>query len=339
LPATYGLVDWLRESLDGKEAPTSLEDYVIDVPINEPFLPSGCLKLIPAGRAPSPNYFQDLRRLRLDLRLDDGSAIDALIDLQERIRVELQADYLLIDARTGITSTNVVTTHVLADEIVALTLDTPEQLEGTRSVLRALEPMNSLRTSEPLRIHVILSRIALRPTNLRDVRVTDDERDQLSRVLSFLTEPAQPVRYTLAISEIDIVHTELEFLRGEFLSFAQDWSSGRSLFHADQWAVARRLFDGIEVLASAVMDAARGEPILLESLAQFFADPGRLLEARGIQGRQTDRSDVGQPGLEDQITALRTPVLVGHPGLEQQVAALRNQAPRDPSVLPLWVLA
>jgi len=152
---------------------------------------------MPAGRAPSPNYFQDLRRLRLDQRLDDGTAIDALIDLQQRLADDLGTDFLLIDARTGITSTNTVTTHVLADDVVALTLDTPEQLEGTRSILRSLRPFTSLRTGEPLGVHIVLSRLHPRPMDTSIYDVSAEERKQVARVIEFLTEPAQPATRTL----------------------------------------------------------------------------------------------------------------------------------------------
>ena len=160
-----GLVGWLRDTRASGEPPAALDSYLVGVPLSGQALrPGGSLTLLPAGRAPSLNYFQDLRRLRLEQGLDEGWALDALIDLRERLAAELGADLLLIDARTGITSTNKVTTHVLADDVVALALDTPEQLEGTRSVLQSLQPLTSLRTGDPINLHVVLSRVAPRPT-------------------------------------------------------------------------------------------------------------------------------------------------------------------------------
>lgn len=171
-PRADGVVGWLRDTLAG-EAPADLDDYLVDVPLGQTLRPGGWLKLMPAGRAPSPNYFQDLRRLRLDQRLDEGPALDALIELQQRVEKDLGADLLLVDARTGVTASNPVATHVLADEVVALTLETPEQLEGTRAVLRTLRDLPSLRTGEPVGLRVVLARVPPKPPDTGAYSMTD----------------------------------------------------------------------------------------------------------------------------------------------------------------------
>jgi hypothetical protein len=92
---------------------------------------------MPAGRNPSLNYFQDLVGLRLEQRINDGPGVDAFVDLQEQVRGELAPDLLLLDARTGISSTNLVTTRVLADDVIALTLDSASSSkEPARSCAR-----------------------------------------------------------------------------------------------------------------------------------------------------------------------------------------------------------
>ncbi len=197
----------------------SLDDYVVDVPLNGPPLhPGGSLTLMPAGRAPSPNYFQDLRHLRLEQGLDEGWVLDALVDLRDQLATDLDADLLLVDARTGITATNRVTTHVLADEVVALALDTPEQLEGTRSVLRRLRPLTSLRTDVPIDLHLVLSRVLPRPRAEGIYALTASETEQVTRVRAFLAEPAQPITSTVEIDRVHLLHTDPALNREEFLA-------------------------------------------------------------------------------------------------------------------------
>ena len=177
-----GLVGWLRDRLASGAPPMSLGDSLVDVPVEEPFADGGWLRLMPAGRNPSLNYFQDLAGLRLEQRINEGDGVDAFVDLKAQIENDLAPDLLLLDARTGISSTNLVTTRVLADDVVALSLDSREQLDGTRSVLRSLTPLTSLETGEPLRLHVVLTRIVGRSAEIGSYAVTDDERAQVERV-------------------------------------------------------------------------------------------------------------------------------------------------------------
>jgi tetratricopeptide (TPR) repeat protein/MinD-like ATPase involved in chromosome partitioning or flagellar assembly len=261
-----GLVGWLRDALAG-EAPAALSDYLIEIPIAEPLLTGGSLKLMPAGRAPSPNYFQDLLRLRLDQRLDDGSGTDALIELQRRIAEELKADFLLVDARTGITPTNTVTTHILADDVVVLALDTDEQLEGTRSVLRSLQPLASVRTSEPIGLNVMLSRVPDRPASV--IGTSPEEKRQIARVLAFLNEPAEPLAKTLTISSLHLLHSDTELTRQEFVSYEGPSERSRSLLHADYGRAAETIFG--HVFTAAREEALRrAAPDRLELVRQHL---------------------------------------------------------------------
>jgi tetratricopeptide (TPR) repeat protein/cellulose biosynthesis protein BcsQ len=259
-----GLVGWLRDAFAG-DPPASLEDYLLEVALAEPLVPGGWLKLLPCGRAPSPNYFQDLLRLRLDDHLDTGEGTDALIDLQARLMDDLKADFILLDARTGITATNAVTTQVLADEVVVLALDAPEQLEGTRSVLRALQPLESVRTGAPIRLHVVLSRLPVRATG--GLEPTDDELRQMDRVRDFLNEPAEQLPRTLTIDKIHPLHTDPELLRREFVSYERPSELSRSVLHAEYGALGKVLF-GPDV-ETAVQEAFRrigGDPDALEDM-------------------------------------------------------------------------
>lgn len=297
LPKADGLVGWLRDSLAAGEAPASLADYVVDVRSLSTFRQGGWIKLIPAGRAPSPNYFQDLRRLHLEQALDDGRALDALVDLQKRVDADLDADFLLIDARTGITSTNAVTTHVLADEVVALTLDAPEQLEGTRRVLRTLQPLTSIRTGEPIALQVVLIRVPPRPGDADLYDLTHAEREQIGRVLAILNEPAQPLSQTLDVRHLHILHTDLALTRSEFLTFERPGPRTQSAFHVDNRFIARALFGAdVDAADEAAVQAAGGDPDRLEELGHYFVNLRSLTEARLLRTSSTE--DLGGVAIE-----------------------------------------
>ena len=318
-PRAEGLVGWLRDTHRGRDRPASLDDYVVDVPLNGPPLhPGGSLTLMPAGRAPSPNYFQDLRHLRLEQGLDEGWVLDALVDLRDQLATDLDADLLLVDARTGITATNRVTTHVLADEVVALALDTPEQLEGTRSVLRSLQPLTSLRTDVPIDLHLVLSRVLPRPRAEGIYALTASETEQVTRVRALLAEPAQPITSTVEIDRVHLLHTDPALNREEFLALERPGPWTRTALHVDYWRIATAVLGtDVEDAAVRVLEGARSDPERLEELANYFVAPDVVAEARGAKTGVVSESP-SPHGV----------------GLEDQVELLRRQAETEPTVLP-----
>lgn len=254
-PAT-GAVDWLAARRRAQETP-NLADITTAVPVAAPLRKGGELTLIPAGRAPSGDYFELVQGLHLDeWLLADG--VDAFLDLAAAIEQDLNPDYLFIDSRTGITTSNAVTTRVLADAVVVLTLDSAEQLEGTRAVLRTLQPLTSLRTNESLDLHVVHGR-----------SVADDRA--LNRIRSYLVEPGWPARHTVAIApdHCHSVRHDQDMARAEFLPMALPEPHVGPL-HKDYLAIANALFPtlmDIETIASVV---AASDPESLGPSARFF---------------------------------------------------------------------
>jgi hypothetical protein len=241
-PRSAGLVGYL---LDAQTCPEGeqpdLDDYLVEVPAEG----GGSIHLMPAGRAPSANYFHDLHRLHLDNLLDHGVGLDLLTTLQDRLRDEWHADLLLIDARTGITSTNAVTTQVMADAVVALSLDLPEQVDGTTTVLRSLQGLSSLRTGEPIPLHLALSRV---PHDGRVWDVTDTDRARLDRVRAVVEAPAQPVTKTVHLASAHVLHHEATLLNGEPVLANRSGPWTRSVLHHDYVRLVDAVF-GREIAA------------------------------------------------------------------------------------------
>jgi len=154
-----GVVDYLADLFETGTPPASLDSYLVTVP-TPPDL-DGTIRLLPAGAAPHPRYWERLEALA-ELRRAREPDLDlamVLLDLAGRIEEELAADYLLIDARTGVTELGGLATTALSDRVVCLTLASDECLDGTRAALDALRGAERPPGRGPVTVEVLLSRV------------------------------------------------------------------------------------------------------------------------------------------------------------------------------------
>jgi len=187
LPVKAGVVDYLHKFMVDGEIPSSLKDFTIDLKV--PGSDKPLATLIPAGRAPSPEYWSSLARINWhDLfYAKSAKGVELLLDLKSRIADELQPDFLLIDARTGITEMGGVATTVLADEVVCLVLPTQENLEGARAVMRSLRKSRRETDLKQLEMLIALSRVP-------PAREREGEKEITSKIQRFMNEEAQDLR-------------------------------------------------------------------------------------------------------------------------------------------------
>jgi MinD-like ATPase involved in chromosome partitioning or flagellar assembly len=82
----------------------------------------------------------------------------AILDLQARIQDELAPDYLLIDARTGVSEIGSLATMTLSDSVVCMFVGNRESLDGTLAVIEALKSAPRLANQNPIRVVPVLSR-------------------------------------------------------------------------------------------------------------------------------------------------------------------------------------
>jgi cellulose biosynthesis protein BcsQ len=216
-----GAVDYLLATAQGDRPPKSLLDYVVSVPL--PQATKGSLHLMPAGSAPTGDYWKALTALlRHDLFTDpEGSGIAACLELKARIEEELKADFLLIDSRTGVTELAGVTTTVLADKVVCLMLANRESQTGARAVLRSLRHAARLAGQPPIEIIPVLS------------RVPDRDGTAAQETLSFLNEPGSMPEDTLALRKIFVLRADPELARGERLHVGSGEARSQSPLHQD----------------------------------------------------------------------------------------------------------
>lgn len=119
----------------------------------------GELHLFAAGNAPSADYFDSLARIDdwRDFFFEEGGQ-QFFNDLKQGIAEDLGADFLLVDARTGITETGGFAIHSLADKLVLLTHPNEESLGGIAQVLSSLERLNEEPEGAP-EPYLMLSRL------------------------------------------------------------------------------------------------------------------------------------------------------------------------------------
>jgi len=302
---SHGVVRWLHQRVSTRKAP-AVAPLLLDVPVEDPFRPGGWLRLLPAGRGPSIEYFAALQELALDQHLASGEAADAFLDLQDAIETAVEPDLLLLDARTGVATSNLATTRVLADDVVALTLDTPEQLEGTRAVLRSLAPLTSLRTKQPLGLHVVLSRVEGRPAEVGSYKLNDAEREKAAEVRRVLEEPADPISDTLSIPRVLLLHAEPSLMRGDVLLLRRGDAIEGTALHLDYIRVAKALLgeDVSAIIAAAIAQVA--DPHRREQTARFFGQVEAIGEARGAQrSSEAPREPRSTPDLAERAVMLR----------------------------------
>ena len=314
-----GLVGSLLDTIQQGEVPADIGAYVVDAVVSPKLgpvesVPGGWLKLVPAGVAPSPNYFGDLRALALDQRVQSGAAADVLHRLFEKLREELDPDLVLIDSRTGITNTNTLVLSELADAVFAFFLDLPEQTEGVRMVLRALSPL-ARDPSRPLGLNAVVARVPLDDEHHSAgwVESTGD-RDRRERLCRFLTSPGPKLSHSVETLEVFLLHHEPRLVGHEELLL--------DLAGEPQYARSALLYD-YHRLAGKVID----DPAAIERFVQPLLEEGEPTSAAIaalLTGRESLRA-TPQPLPEFSHDDLRRPTLRG------RIEALRSVASRDPA--------
>nr|WP_283614046.1 tetratricopeptide repeat protein [Mycolicibacterium poriferae] len=231
------------------------------VQLGTPFLPGGSLKLITASEKPSRRYLKAMRQIQEGpLSGSANEAAASLLELQQAVVETVAPDLLLIDSRTGITTTNAITTRVLADDIVVLSLKTDEQLDGTREVLRSLAPLKRpLDVHTPLGLYVLISRVS-RPVEAPEHGSTEAEERTIRTVERFLTEPAVPLITTVTDPRISLLHNDAEVAEREELLMSRDDALSSRLLHLDYVEFGRQLIGRtLNELIDAALDSAASQ--------------------------------------------------------------------------------
>ncbi len=202
-PIERGVVDCIHAFVTEGRLPDQLAPYTIPVPREDER--DGPITLMPAGNVLSANYWRQLARLNWHelFYSDEAEGIPFFLELKERIKAEFSPDFLLIDARTGITEVGGVATTLLPDQVVCLLLHNLENLEGAREVLRGIKRV-SVERKKAIRIVPVLARIPEPP------RAADADREQklTDNVRAFLCDPFKNGDAILDLPSVFVLHAE-----------------------------------------------------------------------------------------------------------------------------------
>jgi MinD-like ATPase involved in chromosome partitioning or flagellar assembly len=201
LPVKMGVVDYVIAFLTDGEVRRPLKDFIVDAAV--PGIEMPLVHLMPAGQAPSTDYWSKLSRIDWhELFYKKGAkGVQIFKELQTQILDEFQPDFLLVDSRTGITEMGGVATTLLADKVLCVVLPTRENLEGARAVLRTLK--RSRRESHGAELEIICA-----VSRLPEMRGSEIEREVTERILSVMNLGAEDSKDTLSLKGVFVLHSE-----------------------------------------------------------------------------------------------------------------------------------
>ncbi len=155
-----GILDYILDYQLNNEDPGSVKQICLQVPIesSETTTP---LWLIPAGQYLSEEYYRKLSQL--DWSFIFSEERDGVAFFQQflaHIKQELQADFVIIDSRTGITEIAGLCTQQLADEVVMLSSLSSESIRVTKHIKQLIQQSKIAKALEKsIDIKIVVSRV------------------------------------------------------------------------------------------------------------------------------------------------------------------------------------
>jgi MinD-like ATPase involved in chromosome partitioning or flagellar assembly len=261
-PPSIGVVDYLSHFIDNSAFPEKLAPYVTDVP--KEVERDGPIRLMAAGNILGPDYWRRLAGINWHSFLfgKDKQGLRFFLELKERIKEEFNPNFLLIDARTGITEVGGVATTILPDQVVCFVLNNQENLEGTRAVLRGIERASAARPS-PIHVVPVVSRL---PQLGR--RLVEAEAETLSEIRVALCEPKPWDSESLALPALHVVHSDESLAVREGLRIGSNRTVDESLLLRDYL----RLFS--QIIPSETV-ASHLDRLVTDALADVLEKPDR----------------------------------------------------------------
>lgn len=182
----------------------------------------GEILLMPAGRALSNDYWRKLTELDWQQMFGDkdGHGIPLFLRLRELIQDACDPDYLLIDARTGVTEVGGAALTLLADAVVCLFSNNEESKWGTREAIWTIAESDRLPEMAPVRIVPVLARFP--PGEANEEELTEEIR-------SYMNELARPEGPPLRIERIFVLHSYRELEVDEQRELGEEEARGSYL--------------------------------------------------------------------------------------------------------------
>jgi len=154
-----GIVDYIHEFVANDTIPESIKDYVKVIDFNaKNKVP---IDFIPAGNSQHNDYWKKLARISWKELFyeEDSEGLPFFLDLKGKIEAQLQPDFLLIDARTGLSEIAGITVSILADHVVVIAANNEENLQGAKMMLDAFSHPENVFFEKAPETTFVLSRI------------------------------------------------------------------------------------------------------------------------------------------------------------------------------------
>jgi len=156
LPIKNGIVDYIYEYANKGILPEKIIDYSLNFELKG----NKNITLIPAGNIEADDYWQKLSSIDwYNLVFQNANSISFFLDLKQKIKKELDPDFLLIDSRTGISEMSGITISLLADDIVIVSANNKENLTGSKRIIENLSNPDKAILGKVPKITFVLSRI------------------------------------------------------------------------------------------------------------------------------------------------------------------------------------
>jgi MinD-like ATPase involved in chromosome partitioning or flagellar assembly len=190
-----GIVDYIYEFVHNGILKPDIKEYLIEKYDSVGDIDN--IVLIPAGNPDSSDYWKKLSSINwYHLLYENPDGLSFFLDLKEKIKKQINPDFLLIDSRTGISEMSGISLSLLADELVIVSANNRENLSGVSRIINAFERDSSLMFGRKLKTTFVLSRIPF-PEKPEDVA-----KEQA------LIEKIKRESLPAGIDEINVIHSD-----------------------------------------------------------------------------------------------------------------------------------
>ena len=159
-PGQMGLLDYILEYQRTGSDPGSVKQICLPVPVDSRRSKSS-LWLIPGGNYLDPEYSRKLTEL--DWNIIFSEKREGVVFFQQliaRIEEELQADFAIVDSRTGISEIGGLCTQQLANEVVMLSSLSAESIKVSRHISEIIRQSEIARTlGKSVDVKIVVSRV------------------------------------------------------------------------------------------------------------------------------------------------------------------------------------
>ena len=178
---------------------TSIANYVEEIEHGK-----GKVLLMPAGQPLLAEYWNRLVKINWPDRFYEeyGEGFLFLLELKRRIEHECQPDFLLIDARTGVTEIGGVALTLLPDKVIFFFVNNEESKEGTREIVRSISRTLPEGEKRPAVVPVL-------------TRIPEDMVPPLEALRTYFGEPVPDHVIPPPVEAVLVLHSDRELERNE----------------------------------------------------------------------------------------------------------------------------